>query len=384
MNNLYRIIFFLIFMCVSNALNAEIKFGALIALSGATSEIGNDYANGLKDYIRYTNETGGVNGQKVNLIIKDTQYNTQRALISFKELVDDGVSNIIGWGTGTTVILAQHAKREKLPIIAASLFNRLVEPVNPFVFIAGPSYSDQFVALLKYANKARIDKTKPLRIAFVYNSTAFGRAPIEKAEKYAKENGIQVVTKQIVELNAIEADKQMKKIKSLGVDGIIIQETVKATLAILRSAKDIGLKDTPIYGTFYSGDNKVFNIDMDQTNDLIVASPFARWTDDNKGIKMIRDIYKKYHKDDNYQSVYYIQGFLIGKIYVSALKQVKSYSGDSVKEALESMNNIDTMDITSKFMYSADNHKGASQVRLYKANYEDEVFENITGWIDCK
>ncbi|NIP24409.1 MAG: branched-chain amino acid ABC transporter substrate-binding protein, partial [Phycisphaerae bacterium] len=41
---------------------ADIKIGALNDTTGATSDVGKDYALGIAEAIHYVNDTGGVNG----------------------------------------------------------------------------------------------------------------------------------------------------------------------------------------------------------------------------------------------------------------------------------------------------------------------------------
>ena len=56
----------LIIIAVPGAAGAdEIKIGALHDLSGATADVGRDYALGIAEAIRYVNDQGGVNGKQI-------------------------------------------------------------------------------------------------------------------------------------------------------------------------------------------------------------------------------------------------------------------------------------------------------------------------------
>ena len=46
---------------------ADIKIGALNDMTGATSDVGKDYALGIAEAIHYMNDNGGVNGKKIKL-----------------------------------------------------------------------------------------------------------------------------------------------------------------------------------------------------------------------------------------------------------------------------------------------------------------------------
>ncbi|NIN68086.1 MAG: ABC transporter substrate-binding protein, partial [Anaerolineae bacterium] len=86
----------------------EIRVGAIFDITGATSEVGADYAAGVQDCFRYINEEkGGINGRKVRLIAVDYQYNAAQAFSAYKRFVDrEKVIAIMGWGTKDTEALA--------------------------------------------------------------------------------------------------------------------------------------------------------------------------------------------------------------------------------------------------------------------------------------
>ena len=47
-----------------------INIGALFDETGPTKDAGKDYAEAVKDYFKYLNEKGGINGRKINLQAK--------------------------------------------------------------------------------------------------------------------------------------------------------------------------------------------------------------------------------------------------------------------------------------------------------------------------
>jgi branched-chain amino acid transport system substrate-binding protein len=51
-----------------------IKVGALNDMTGATSDVGKDYALGIAEAVRYINDNDGVNGKKIKLYQFDYGY----------------------------------------------------------------------------------------------------------------------------------------------------------------------------------------------------------------------------------------------------------------------------------------------------------------------
>ncbi len=46
----------------------EVVIGALNDMTGATSDVGKDYALGIAEAVNYCNDNGGVNGKPIKLI----------------------------------------------------------------------------------------------------------------------------------------------------------------------------------------------------------------------------------------------------------------------------------------------------------------------------
>lgn len=91
--------------CVSRGPD-DIRVGAIFDLTGATSEVGIPYADGVRHYVQYVNGRGGINGRQISLIDEDYGYNIERAKAIYTRLVEEENTLVImGWGTGDTEYL---------------------------------------------------------------------------------------------------------------------------------------------------------------------------------------------------------------------------------------------------------------------------------------
>ena len=107
----------------------KIKIGAISDMTGATSDVGKDYALGIAEAVAYVNDTGGINGKKLKLIQFDYGYRIPEAITIYKRLRDlDKVVAIQGWGTGDTEALSPTITRDKIPYISASYSAHLTRP----------------------------------------------------------------------------------------------------------------------------------------------------------------------------------------------------------------------------------------------------------------
>jgi len=107
-----------------------VKVGALNDVTGATSDVGKDYALGISDAIHYVNDTGGINGKKIKLYQFDYGYRIPEALTKYKLYKRLKCVAVLGWGTGDTEALSPTVTKDKMPYVSAS-YSAHLHPIRP-------------------------------------------------------------------------------------------------------------------------------------------------------------------------------------------------------------------------------------------------------------
>src|SRR2546428_14137708 len=67
----------------------RIVLGQSVALTGPASQLGNQMRNGVRAYLDYVNEQGGVHGRKIELITLDDGSEPARTVPNTKKLIDE-------------------------------------------------------------------------------------------------------------------------------------------------------------------------------------------------------------------------------------------------------------------------------------------------------
>ncbi len=134
----------------------EIKIGASIELSGATASIGTAYERALKLKVEQINKAGGVEGRKINLVIRDNQTNPDEGLKNIIHFIEkEKVSAVISGGCSACVVNAKaFANEKKVPIIALGSASAITTPIDQskFIFKIAPTPAedaDGIIAALK-------------------------------------------------------------------------------------------------------------------------------------------------------------------------------------------------------------------------------------------
>ena len=108
---------------------AQVKLGHLADYSGATSDVGTPFGQGVADAYAWINKNGGIDGKKVNVDTVDYGYQVPRAIAQYKKWSGaDKVAAILGWGTADTEALTGFLAEDKIPDISALLRGSAVRP----------------------------------------------------------------------------------------------------------------------------------------------------------------------------------------------------------------------------------------------------------------
>jgi branched-chain amino acid transport system substrate-binding protein len=234
-------------LCVASLLTAAtaetIKIGSLNDMTGATSDVGKDYALGIAEAIHYVNDTGGINGKEIKLYQYDYGYRIPEALTKYNLFKRLKCVAILGWGTGDTEALAPTVARDKIPYVSASYSGHLCDPKKtPYNLFFATDYSTQSRGLIttwfdkKWPQHPDYGKRKP-RIAACYMfASAFSSASIKAAKDQATLLGFDIGPDQDVSLFAIDTKSQILSLKEFKPDVVLHTNTVMSVAATLRDA----------------------------------------------------------------------------------------------------------------------------------------------------
>jgi len=239
----------LIFGISSSALAAEVKVGALNDVTGATSDVGKDYALGIADAIRYVNDNGGINGKPIKLYQFDYGYRIPEALTKYKLFKRLGCVAVLGWGTGDTEALSPTVTQDKMPYVSASYSAHLTNPAKtPYNLFAATDYSTNARAAItawydtRWKKNPEFGKRKPKFVCSYHFAHPYCSAPIKAIKDQAELLGFEVGPDQNVSLVAIDTKSQVLAMKDYGADLVWHGNTTMSVSATVRDAFALGLK----------------------------------------------------------------------------------------------------------------------------------------------
>jgi branched-chain amino acid transport system substrate-binding protein len=255
------------------AVAKTIRIGGIMDTTGATSDVGKDYALGMAEAFHYMNDAGGVNGKKIKYTWFDYGYRIPEALTKYKLLKRMKVVAIMGWGTGDTESLSPTVNKDKLPYVSASYSAHLTRPVDwtdkggkkhigtAYNLFFSSDYSTNARACLtawfdkKWPKNADYGKRKP-RVACCYMfPSPYASAPIKAIKDHAVMLGFEVGPDQDVSLFAIDTKSQIMALKKFNPDVIWHGNTTMSVSATIRDAYALGLKAAHIINNWGFDEN---------------------------------------------------------------------------------------------------------------------------------
>jgi branched-chain amino acid transport system substrate-binding protein len=229
-----------------------IKVGAILAVTGPASFLGAPEAKTLEMLIEELNAKGGINGSKVELVIKDSGASPEKAISFAKQLIEEEkVFAIIGPSTsGETMKIKDIAEQGKTILLSCAAAEAIVHPVAKYVFKTPQKDSDAVIRIFQQMKKMSITK-----IGVLSSNTGFGGAGKAQIEKLAPEHGIQIVLSEVYNSSATDLTAEVTKIKAANVQAIVNWSIEPAQAIVIKNARQIGLT-VPIFQSHGFGNIK--------------------------------------------------------------------------------------------------------------------------------
>ncbi len=357
----------------------SIKVGAIFDLTGPTADVGTPYADGIRAYIKWANENGGIEGRQIDLVSADYAYKVDQAEQLYSQYTaQDNVVVFQGWGTGDTEALRGRIADDAVPFMSASYSAALKDPGEaPYNFMIGTTYSDQCIIAVQWA----MEQTGGTpTVALLHHDSPFGLSPYEDCQAFGASKGVTVIEIPMPG-GATDFTAELTQVQDAGADFIVIQNVSSPAATLVKDVARLGL-DTQVVCLNWCTDELFISLAGDAAEGVVGASPFAFPSGDAAGLKEISDFAAK--NEDDF-GVHYIQGWTTMSVMAEGIRQVivngDEVTGPNIRAALEGLSNFDTGGITIPLTFSGSDHAGNKALRL--SQVEGGQWVEFTDYIEA-
>ncbi|MDY7031212.1 MAG: ABC transporter substrate-binding protein [Thermodesulfobacteriota bacterium] len=360
-----------------------IKIGVSMDQTGPAASTVVPLTIAIKNYIRHVNETGGIHGRRIKVIIEDDRYSIPAAIAALKKLVyKDKIYALIGPSSASLVnVIWQKILKEKLPTIVAPSVEVAVKPLKKYLFICTDTYTGQIRTLVDYMVKDY--GLKEPRIGLVYPDTETGKTDLRAALPRLKKYDLEPVTKEILMPSALEATSQVMTLRRNKVNCILNIGTIPpTTIALLRELRKFGLK-VPVFNSYGAMLGEELNRAGEAANQAYSVHAISPWYGEGSGVAQMRKITLKYSPgtEKPCRGTVYTGGWAVAALLVKVLHDAgRNIDEDTFITTIEAINNYDNGGLTSKMSFSSTNHKGGDSAKIFKADPKSGKYVALTGW----
>lgn len=330
------------FVVAASAAHADIKIGVVLSVTGPASFLGDPEKKTLEMYVADINAKGGVNGQKINLIVYDDAGNPNQARTFGTRLIEqDGVDALLaGSTTATTMAIIPLAEEAKVPFINFAGAVQAVFPAKPYIFKT--PHTDLMACEKIFEDLKKRGLTK---IAMISGKDAFGASMQQQCMTVNAKYGIDVLHQETYGPGDTDMTPQLTNIKgTAGIQAVVNPGFGQGPAIVTRNYKQLDIK-VPLYESHGVGSKQYIDLAGAAADGvrlpaaaLLVADKLPA-SDPQK--KVVVD-YKTTYEKNTGQPVSTFGGHAYDglMILVDAMKRAKSADKAKVRDAIEATKNF--------------------------------------------
>ena len=373
-------IFVQAFPCVAarGVTENSIKLGLIMVKTGPVAALGYPEGQGMVDYFNYLNEQGGINGRKVKIIWEDDQFQAPKSVAAVKKLIhSDRVLTIITLGGGNqTMANIQATERYKICNVPNTCEKRLYDPFRPYVYVAGAGYDVQHQCMIDYIINDL--KSKDAKVGIVHATRGYQKDAVKATKERLKKYGIEPAIDLVLRTGVVDASSQVLALKNAKVEYVISTNMAVPLIPFLKAAKKIDYSPV-VFGNNWATDDVLIAACGDLARNFIGVNFVNSWSFDTRGVKLAREMAKKYGRKLKMKSVY-LHGFGASMILAEGIKRTgQDLTPETLKKALDTLRDFDT-GIFYPVSYTSKDHTPPPFVRFFRPDLEKKGFVPMTEW----
>ncbi len=343
----------------------EFQLGLVLPLTGSLEAVGNAVKNASELALEEINQTAPLN---ISFVVEDSASTAEGAVTAFNNLIEQGVTAIIGPVTSSASEQAFPIAQESgiltlSPLAAAGGLSEIGDYVfqaNLTTDVVIPNGVALTQASLGYQNVAILVDTNDL----------FSQSAYEVLLDSFEAQNINVVATETLVTDDTDFSAQLGRIQDAEPDAIFISTLPLEGVGILQQAKELGLSDESRFIIPFAFSTDEIALAQDAAEGVIT---FSTWTSfaPNPGNQAFVDAYSTTYGTE--PSRFLAQGYASVYIFAQALQNATSTDAADLRDALADIQNLDT--ILGQFSFDETGKAIYNPIMLVVNNAQFEVFE---------
>jgi len=315
----------------------DIKLGFNGDLSASPSaQSGAAGVLGIQAAIEDINAAGGVLGRKLTLVIRDDQSQPPRSIQNMSDLIDnEKVVAVFGPTNSGNAMAWKHIPNQK-KIISMGMIGGgtdITRPVSAgadnYMFRVSMVDREQVAGLMAYAKKVGYKK-----MGLMAETTGFGQGGLKDMQEIATLQGIEPAATERFAVADTDMTSQLNKMKSAGVDAIIVWAQGTPTGQLMRSMEKINY--FPAVLSSWAADNVTF---YDAAGKTLAEKPIFMRTMVNAATPKQKALFDRVKDKLAAPSAFpfTVHGYDAVQLTAASIRQAGGTDGEKMRIALEDL-----------------------------------------------
>ena len=321
---------------------AQIKLGAVLSVTGPASFLGDPEKKTLEMYVDDINAKGGVNGQKLQLVVYDDGADANAARTFATRLVEEDkvVAMVGGTTTGATLAMMPVFEEAQIPLISLAGAVQIIEPVRKWVFKT--PHTDRMACQKIFADLKQRNLTT---IALISGTDAFGKSMRDQCVAVAPQAGISIAHEESYGPRDSDMTPQLTNIKGkAGAQAVINPGFGQGPAIVTRNYRQLGIA-LPLYQSHGVASKQFIELAGPAADGVrlpAAALLVAEKLPDNDAQKPVVVAYTKTYQQKTGQPVSTFGGHAYDglMILVEAAKRAGSFDTAKVRDEIEKTKNF--------------------------------------------
>lgn len=365
---------------VSGPAHAEpYKLGYVTDLSGPLAGSYTPTWQGFELYMKSVNEAGGINGNKVELVLDDDGLRADRAVAAAKKQMEsDKVIGIFGLSLSSThaSVLAE-TRNAGVPVVTS--FSAIMEslpPAKPYSYSAGVMFEVAGEAIGALSERI-VKEGKVVGVTF---DSVGGRSAIKHNQLSVEKAGYSW-GEVLFPVRTADFTPFAQSVAAMNPAIVVGHYGAEQNLGMIAALRATGYKGPYVIAAYGASEDTARQAAQLAGSDenIYMVSRYAPSTADVPGMPALKEAAEKFGIDN--PTSMHVTGWVLGAIAADALKRCgEKCDRDSLNAAVQKTD-LNTQGLTGgPIRFTEDDHYGTSYWRLYK--WDGEKLAPVGDWLE--
>jgi len=241
---------------------AAYKVGAIFSVTGGASFLGDPEKKTAQMVVDEINRDGGINGEKIELIVYDDETDPTKCNLHAKKLItQDKVVAVIGPSvSGLSLAIIPVFEKFKTPLVSCAASYKIVyneKTGKPYKWVFKTPQSDSLAVEAIYTKMQSMGINK---IAVITVTDGYGASGRHELLRLAQAYKMDIVADEKYDPKDTDMTAQLTKIKGLAPQAIVNWSVGPTQVTVLRNWRDLGMTSITFFQSHGFGSRK--NIEL--------------------------------------------------------------------------------------------------------------------------